>query len=58
MTDEKKEKILIIEDDEFLASLYKELLTEEGYVVNLVMLLMPISYSFISFSLKHILIEI
>ena len=32
---EKKERILIIEDDEFLSSLYKELLEEEGYEVIL-----------------------
>jgi len=32
---DKREKILIIEDDEFLSSLYKELLEEEGYLVDL-----------------------
>lgn len=32
---EQTEKILIVEDDEFLSSLYKELLTEEGYNVDL-----------------------
>ncbi|KKP85714.1 hypothetical protein A2011_00755 [candidate division CPR3 bacterium GWE2_35_7] len=32
---EQIKKILIVEDDEFLSSLYKELLTEEGYNVDL-----------------------
>ncbi len=32
---DKKEKVLIVEDDEFLSSLYKELLEEEGYEVDL-----------------------
>lgn len=33
---EKKEKILIVEDDEFLSSLYEELLIDEGYEVKVV----------------------
>lgn len=33
---ELKKRILIVEDDEFLSSLYKELLEEEGYEVILV----------------------
>lgn len=33
---EKQQRILVVEDDEFLSSLYKELLSEEGYEVTLV----------------------
>ena len=33
--EEQKEKILIVEDDEFLSQLYEELLSEEGYPVTL-----------------------
>lgn len=32
---EQKVKILVVEDDDFLSSLYKELLSEEGYDVVL-----------------------
>ncbi len=35
MADNQTEKILVIEDDQFLRDLYEELLKEEGYEVDL-----------------------
>lgn len=35
MVDKRTEKILVIEDDQFLRELYDELLKEEGYEVDL-----------------------
>jgi len=35
MADKKPEKILVIEDDQFLLELYDELLKDEGYLVEL-----------------------
>lgn len=35
MADKKPERILVIEDDQFLLELYDELLKDEGYIVDL-----------------------